>query len=107
MMCRGDFRPRAPRPGYAVCVKRLGWIALLAGCGFQGSAPTGPSDGNTTPIIDAAVPGDTATTPPIDGQVCFGVGLLKLCLSVPPAGDRTLSSAINTDGAGTDRKSVV
>lgn len=83
-------------------MKRLGWIALLAGCGFQGSAPTGPSDGSSAPIIDAAVPGDMGPTPPpIDGQVCFGVGLLKLCLSVPPAGDRALSSAINTDSPGT------
>jgi hypothetical protein len=90
-------------PGYAVRVKRLGWIALLAGCGFQGSAPAGPSDGSSAPIVDAAVPGDTATTPPpIDARVCFGNGLLKnLCLSVAPTGDRTLSSAINTDGPGT------
>lgn len=103
MMCRGDFRPLASRPGYAVRVKRLGWIALLAGCGFQGTAPSGPSDGSNTPIIDAAVPDDTAITlPPIDGRVCFGNGLLKnLCLMVPPAGDRTLSTAINTDGPTT------
>ena len=73
------------------------------GCGFQGSSPGAPIDGSTTPPpVDASVPGDTSVTPPPpDALQCFGVGLLKLCLSAPPAGDRPLSSAINTDAGGT------
>lgn len=56
-----------------------------------------PIDGST-PVLDTAVPDDTAvTTPPIDARQCFGVGLLKLCLSAAPTGDKTLSTAINTD----------
>lgn len=76
---------------------------LLAGCGFQGSASAGPSDGSNTPIIDAAVPDDMASTPPpIDARLCFGGGLLKnLCLTAAPTGDVTLSSAIDTGTTGT------
>jgi hypothetical protein len=83
-------------------VKRLGCIAFLVGCGFQGSLPSTPIDGNT-PAVDAAVPGDAATTtPPIDARQCFGAGLLgSLCLSKAPADAVTLSTPIDTDAAGT------
>jgi hypothetical protein len=83
-------------------VKRLGWLAFLVGCGFQGTSPSAAIDGSTPPPVDASVPADTPVTPPpIDARQCFGVGLLKLCLMAPPAGDRMLPSAINTDAAGT------
>src|ERR1700742_1745026 len=92
----GDFGPSASRAGYAADVKRLGWIALLAGCGFQGTSPVTPIDSSTPVVIDASVPGDIAVTPPpIDARQCFGIGLLKLCLSAPPTGDVTLPAAIN------------
>lgn len=57
-----------------------------------------PIDASTS-IVDAAVPGDTATTPPIDAaRVCFGVGLLNnLCLAAAPTGDKPISGAFNTD----------
>src|SRR5262245_47791695 len=105
MRCRGDFRPLASRSGYAVRVKRLGWIAFLAGCGFQGTAGTPTPIDASMPIADAAdaaVPVDSAP-PPIDARQCFfGVGLLKdLCLSTAPDMDKTLSSAINTNLIGT------
>jgi hypothetical protein len=82
-------------------VKRLGCLAFVVGCSFQGNEPSVPSDGST-PILDASVPDAIATTPPIDARVCFGVGLLKnLCLLSPPAGDKILPSAINTDATET------
>lgn len=74
---------------------------LLVGCSFQGTAPSVPIDGST-PIPDAAVPDAIVTPPPIDARVCFGVGLLgNLCLLTAPAGDKQLSTAINTDAGGT------
>jgi hypothetical protein len=88
-------------------VKRLGWLAILAGCGFQGTSSNNTIDAGT-PIVDASVPGDSdgsdtmpPDAPPPDAQQCFGVGLLKLCLTKPPTGDMTLSTPINTDTAGT------
>jgi hypothetical protein len=98
----GDFRPLALQAGYATPVKRLGCIAFLVGCSFQGASPSSPIDAST-PTADASVPGDGAPLPPpIDARQCFGVGLLNnLCLAKAPAADVTLSSSINTDATGT------
>jgi hypothetical protein len=82
-------------------VKRLGWIAFVVGCSFQGTAPSTPADGSSTPVVDASVPDDAMTAPPIDAPPppCFNTGLLgKLCLSATPI-DVTLSSPINTSDA--------
>ncbi|HMG51889.1 MAG TPA: hypothetical protein VK601_00380, partial [Kofleriaceae bacterium] len=73
----------------AVCV------ALLAGCGFQASSSGTPVDGNNQVIVDASVDqgGGSDATPPIDARVCFGAGLVKVCLGAPP------SKAVNYAGA--------
>lgn len=89
-------------------MKRLGWLAFLAGCGFQGMSSNNAIDAGTQ-IADASIPDGSGSAdaspppdaPPPDAQQCFGVGLLKLCLARAPIGDLTLSTPINTDTAGT------
>src|SRR4051812_27817305 len=107
MMCLGNSDLARRAPVTLGGVKRLGWIAFVVGCGFQGTAPSNtPADGNgSTPVVDASVPSDDGPPPPPPPDAmppCFTTGLLgKLCLAAVPTVDVTLSNAINTDNAAT------
>jgi hypothetical protein len=76
----------------AVCV------VLLAGCGFQASSSGTPVDSNNPVIIDASADqgGGGDATPPIDARVCFGAGLVKVCLMAPPSKPVNYAGASNT-----------
>jgi hypothetical protein len=70
-------------------VKSLGFVVLLAGCGFQSAPPgAGPVDassagGDAVTAVDATV--DTPVVNP-DARACFGT-LVNLCFAAPPTND--------------------
>lgn len=83
---------------------------FLVGCGFQSTAMN-MIDAGKQSGPDASI--DTGTTPPppdamIDGQVCFGAGLVKVCLDSPPANPVMYSgaSSIDTTTAGNCTKTI-
>ena len=68
---------------------------MLVGCGFQ-STPMATMDANQQ-TVDASIDTMVVTTPPdamTDGQVCFGSGLVKVCLDGAPA------AAVSYSGVG-------
>ena len=80
--------------------------AALAGCGFRGVALTDAHAGaDDAPLgTDGTTPADDATTrvdaaPTADATMCFGTGLLRICLDALPTGGVTLLGTIATDGA--------
>jgi hypothetical protein len=70
---------------YVGHVKSLGFVVLLAGCGFQ-SAPAQVIP-DADPGADAPiVPPDVAVVVPPDARVCFG-NFFEICLSSAPSND--------------------
>jgi hypothetical protein len=71
-------------------VKALVCGVLLAGCGFQSASSPATIDGNDGKVVDAGI--DPVI--PIDGQMCFGAGLVKnLCVTTLPTTALTLPGA--------------
>lgn len=61
-------------------------------CGAQGSGGPGGGDGG---VVGSDAPGD-----PSDARQCFGTGLVQVCLTAPPAGDKTLATtSLDTSSA--------
>jgi hypothetical protein len=95
-----ELVPRGRHLGYVRGVKVLGLTAILAACNFQSTrAPGTDVDASPSgPAVDAAVDGaqsPDATAPMPDAQNCFGVGIVKVCLQVQPAGSINLPGPIN------------
>ncbi|HEU4734051.1 MAG TPA: hypothetical protein VFT22_39435 [Kofleriaceae bacterium] len=75
---------------------------FLAACGFQATPlPAAPSDGSAAPGggSDAGAGSqdapDAMTAPPIDARVCFGQGVVQICLAAPPAQAVVLPGVMN------------
>ncbi|HEY0190332.1 MAG TPA: hypothetical protein VGC42_04370, partial [Kofleriaceae bacterium] len=93
-------------------MKSLGFVLFLAACGFK-STPGAGLDGGTGTIdgngggggggSDASTTVDAAI--PIDAQLCFGHGLLDLCLDAAPTGDLTLAN-LDTGNTGSCTKVI-
>ena len=109
MECRAISRRSPHQPRYFDPVKSLVLVVVLAGCGFQSNASQlAPIDGNdgTDAIApatsDAAVSADAsgpgrpdATMPPVppDTQLCFGTGILTVCLNALPTNPVNLAGS--------------
>ena len=120
MLCWRVHRRTRGQTRYCEHVKSLGFVVVLAGCGFQTnplqiapidgndgvdpdaerSGPGLPDGSSTTNLPDAAIPipldAPAATT-------CFGVGVLTVCLDVVPTAPVTIASSttpFDTSGAG-------
>src|SRR5882757_8229354 len=105
MGCRIISAQAEPQVRYVGRVKSLGLVVLLAACNFKATPAQGtPDSGGGIGGIDASTPDahDSGTPPPpIDAQVCFGKGLVQLCLTAAPTTDKTLTATnFNTDGSG-------
>jgi hypothetical protein len=85
-------------------VKRLILVAALGGCGFGSRLTDVPLDGQIIAETDGAVvvdavPIDAPVTPvPVDGQTCFGRGLVEVCFTTLPAGLATLTATMFDTG---------
>ncbi|HEX2687975.1 MAG TPA: hypothetical protein VHN14_15210 [Kofleriaceae bacterium] len=55
----------------------------------------GGQSGQCVGEVDAAV--DTPGTPPVDGQACFGTGIVRVCLATTPAQPLTIPDALTID----------
>jgi hypothetical protein len=82
-------------------VKVLGVTAILAACNFQSTRDPGAEvDASASgPSVDAAVdstPSPDGPPPMPDAQNCFGVGIVKVCLQVQPAGSINLPGVMST-----------
>src|SRR6185295_4574833 len=76
---------------------------FLVGCGFQSTAMN-MIDAGKQPVPDASIDTGGTTPPPdamIDGQVCFGAGLVKVCLDSPPSNPVSYSGASTIDTSQT------
>jgi hypothetical protein len=75
----------------------VGVISFLVGCGFQSTAMNTSIDAGNQP--DASI--DAGTTAGsdamIDAQVCFGSGLVKVCLDSAPSNPVSYSGASTID----------
>jgi hypothetical protein len=79
-------------------VKSLGFVVLLAACGFQASPSQGTtSDANGPGGGSDAGPGSGSDGSMGDANMCFGKGLLKLCLAALPSQPKTLSASSSYD----------
>ncbi|TMQ05405.1 MAG: hypothetical protein E6J90_41855 [Deltaproteobacteria bacterium] len=76
-------------------MKRLGCIVLVMGCGFQSNGRDTPIDGNS-PGLDAAADAGAADAMP-DARVCFGSGLVQVCLARAPGPPITYSGTSSLD----------
>jgi hypothetical protein len=92
-----------PQVRYVGAVKFLGLVVVLAACGFKSSPAQGtPPDGNAGGGgIDASTPDAHVDAPvqAIDAQLCFGKGVVEVCLKAAPTTDKTFTATnFNTDG---------
>jgi hypothetical protein len=81
-------------------VKFLGFVVLLAACSFQASpSPGTPSDANGSGGgSDVGTGGGSDAPMPMgDANMCFGRGLLKICLMALPSQAKTLPTTGNYD----------
>jgi hypothetical protein len=94
-----DIGPRGRQLGYVGRVRVLGFIAILAACNFQSTrAPVTDVDASVDgPGIDAAALDATSVDAVIlpDAQLCYGVGVVKVCFQALPTGTVTLPAGAN------------
>jgi hypothetical protein len=95
-----DTGPRRRQLGYFRAVRVLGFIAILAACNFQSTpAPATEVDasaeapGSDAAALDAAPVVDAAILP--DAQLCYGVGVVKVCFPALPSGTVNLPGGVN------------
>jgi hypothetical protein len=86
-------------------VRVLAFIGLLAACNFQATrvdiqidASAGEPMVDAAPAVDAAIP-DTAV-PPLDARLCYGAGIVQVCLTAFPSGDLNLPIGGQLDTGG-------
>jgi hypothetical protein len=79
-------------------------VVWFAGCSFRASpAQSVPSDGSDRGSDAGGGSGIDATQPPlIDGAVCFGNGVVRVCLDAVPTKAVTLPGAMNPLDTGID-----
>ncbi|HEY0483664.1 MAG TPA: hypothetical protein VGD37_39365 [Kofleriaceae bacterium] len=75
-------------------------LVVLGGCGFQSNPQVTPIDGNNPPVIDASPGKDAgADATPGDARLCFGRGLVTVCLDKAPTDAVLLGNSIDTTGS--------
>lgn len=84
------------------CVKFLGFVVLLMGCGFQSNGQRGAADGDDSMGGNGPGPGVDGGMTTTDARTCFGTGLLKLCLASPPDKTVTLPGSATPLDTGVD-----